>query len=84
MFTTLHEVLYFLTSSPKRRQVYLDNSASGNGPRLQRMSETRWFQDAECVTQCIDNYTFIGAALKCLVTVTKTLALLHSPYDVII
>ena len=35
MFATLREVLYFLTSSPKRLQVYLDNTASGNGPRLQ-------------------------------------------------
>lgn len=29
MFTSLREVLYFLTSSPKRLQVYLDNTASG-------------------------------------------------------
>ena len=64
MFTTLREVLYFLTSSPKRLQVYLDNSASGNGPCLQRMCETRWSQHAECVTQCIDNYTSIMAALS--------------------
>lgn len=64
MFTTLREVLYFLTSSPKRLQVYLDNTASGNGPRLQRMSETRWSQHAECVTQCIENYTSIMAALS--------------------
>ena len=61
MFATLREVLYFLTSSPKRLQVYLDNNASGNGPRLQRMSETRWSQHAECVSQCIDNYTSMAA-----------------------
>ena len=64
MFTTLCEVLYFLTSSPKRLQVYLDNTASGNGPRLQRMCETRWSQHAECVTQSIDNYTSIMATLS--------------------
>ena len=64
MFTTLHEVLYFLTSSPKRLKVYLDNTASGNGPHLQGMSETRWSQHAECVTQCIENYTSIMAALS--------------------
>ena len=48
MFTTLRELLNFLTSSPKRLQVYLDNTASGSGPRLQRMCETRWSQHAEC------------------------------------
>ena len=63
MFTALGEVLYFLTSSPKRLQVYLDSTGS-NGPRLQRMCETRWSQHAECVTQCIDNFTPILVALS--------------------
>ena len=63
MFTALREVLYFLTSSPKRLQVYLDSSGS-NGPRLQRMCETRWSQHADCVTQCINNFTPILAALS--------------------
>ena len=65
MFTTLREVLYFLTSSPKRVQVYLD-STGRNGPCLQRMCETRWSQHAECVTQCITNFTPISAALSVL------------------
>ena len=47
MFTALREVLYFLTSSPKRLQVYLDSTGS-SGPRLQRMCETRWSQHAVC------------------------------------
>ena len=63
MFTALREVLYFLTSSPKRLQVYLDSTGS-SGPRLQHMCETRWFQHAECVNQCIDNFTPILAALS--------------------
>ena len=62
MFTALREMLYFLTSSPKRLQIYLDSTES-NGPRLQRMCETRWSQHAECVTQCIDNLSSILAAL---------------------
>ena len=62
MFSTLCELLYFLTSSPKRLQV--DNTASGSGPRLQRMCETRWSQHAECVIKCIDNFTSIIAALS--------------------
>ena len=63
MFTALREVLYFLTSSPKRLQVYLDSTGS-SGPHLQRMCETRWSQHAECVNQCIDNFTTILAALS--------------------
>ena len=63
MFTALREVLYFLTSSPKCLQVYLDSTGS-SGPRLQRMCETRWSQHAKCVNQCIDNFTPILAALS--------------------
>ena len=60
MFSALREVLYFLTSSPKRLQVYLDT----NGPRLQRMCETRWSQHAECVSKCIENFTSVLNALS--------------------
>ena len=63
MFTALREILYFLTSSPKRLQIYFDSSAP-NAPCLQRMCETRWSQHAECVTQCISNFASILAALS--------------------
>ena len=63
MFTVLREILYFLTSSPKRLQMYFD-SAGSNVPCLQRMCEMRWSQHVECVTQCISNFTSILAALS--------------------
>ena len=48
IFTLLQEILYFLTASPKRLQVYMDVAGPGS-KRPQRMSETRWSQHAECV-----------------------------------
>ena len=62
MFTSLREILYFLTSSPKHLQAYLD-VAGPRSKRLQRMSETRWSQHAECVTQCAESYSNVIPAL---------------------
>ena len=63
MFVSLREILYFLTSSPKRLQACIDVGGSKT-KRLQRMSETRWSQHAECVSQCVDNYANIITALS--------------------
>ena len=62
MFTVLCEMLYFLNLSPKCLQVHLDYTEA-NGPRLQRLCETRWSQHAERVTLCINNLSAILAAL---------------------
>ncbi|MES9884352.1 MAG: DUF4371 domain-containing protein, partial [Sedimenticola sp.] len=61
MFDVVGDVLYFITASPKRLNVYLSRNENGN--RLKRLCPTRWSQHAESVSAFLKNYTFISDTL---------------------
>jgi hypothetical protein len=61
MYDTSHEVLQFISSSPKRLQVYLNHS---NGKRLRKFCATRWSYKADSIHVLLENVDSILATLE--------------------
>jgi hypothetical protein len=61
MFTTVGDILFFLTSSPKRLAIYRHHS--DNGERLRKLCPTRWSQHSESVSAFFKNYSAISETL---------------------
>ena len=49
MYDTVGQIFTFITGSPKRLQIYLDNAKGSNCPRVKRLCPTRWSQRLESV-----------------------------------
>ncbi len=64
MYNTLEEVLKFITASPKRLAIYLEQTGGKN--KLHRFCETRWSHHAEVVASFIENYAAILDTLQVL------------------
>ena len=63
MYDTSSEVLQFINSSPKRLQVYLDQS---DGTRLKKFCPVRWSHKSESIHVLLENYDAILATLETL------------------
>ncbi len=64
MYNTLGELLKFITASPKRVAIYLQQTGGKN--KLHRFCETRWSHHSEVVAMVINNYAAILDTLQVL------------------
>lgn len=61
MFTTVGDILFFLTNSPKRIAIYQQHS--DNGEKLRKLCPTRWSQHSESVSAFYKNFSAIADTL---------------------
>ena len=66
MFDTAQKLLQFITASPKRLQVYMDNASKYALPKVKHFCPTRWSARAESVSSIMHCFKPISESLEVL------------------
>ena len=65
MYDSASKLLSFISASPKRVKIYLDQVSEGMGPkRLKHFCPTRWTESSDSVTSIVQNFPIIIDTLE--------------------
>lgn len=64
MYDYAQKLVVFITASPKRLQIYLDNAKKHDLPRVEQFCPTRWSHRADSVASIISCYDPIYETLE--------------------